>query len=548
MLDGLSNFTLRVHCDCDAVPLLRAPVAQLVGTDITSGEQVVDAEVNANETREGHAAFVLRRSGGVDSSWLPPGTSAYRPGSVRFRLVLSLGTALVNTTVVIVVAPLPLPGVVKVVDVATRSTQWLSASSTASSSGSSVGRIQSARALLICDGSGRSEGGLLSLQLGSDTQSTEVKFSQGAIVGNLVLVAAVACLFVLAAACHHWLVMTASLTTSLLRFALPSSLLIPWTSTLSTTVLGVMELVSYPDRTPLGVALAVIGSLTAVLPLLCLGWVSWYTSNFFMEVEVAAPPPAVRPVSMWSAFLTKWLTKRYEWRATHGDTGEGRIPRRALHTILLEYRRPWYAAFDWCVLLACSIIGGVFATSNPMVCRASTATLVAVYTIQLAVCVYFTPFMTRLANVVSISALACTTCSVLFQLVFAALANGSREPPLWPVYVASMFNMVSLGCNALRFVCADAAQLLRFVRRLYFEVLPFFKRLKTVGLERSVAEAPLVEPDASLPCDESQENHDDVFADRLSCTSLVPSDDDDVLMDDLTLLYMAMESDSMATL
>ncbi|CUI14762.1 Hypothetical protein, putative, partial [Bodo saltans] len=274
-----------------------------------------------------------------------------------------------------VVLTVPSPGVARLlaaeVHRAAQATLIVALLATGAVSGSALGRI------LATDGDADAAGGggVIDFDFEICVESPDLFEARSAIVSNLVLVAAV-CVLLLLAACL-WLAVTSWNLSSHQNFAaaaktvflFPSTMLPVLTSTMPSTVVSMTFLIARVSSSScIGVdaLLIVLGMLLIVVPVAALLYLAVFGAAYLSRVAEPIEKRGAgteKPLEAVKLLFRRVTRRSFKWRSAFAARGAESL--RPAWVVLLEYRVLWYAAVDTLFLIAVSslaVVGGLDVT------------------------------------------------------------------------------------------------------------------------------------------------------------------------------------------
>lgn len=455
--DAATTFVLRIACGAYPLPLhIRGVVLRRIAA--------ADEPLLVNRSLVVLNEVVLSLPPPMQTTtrqgWVPPGTLPYRSGvTIRLGMTVSCGGEW-PLEVTIPVLPEVLPSLVTSTAVVRGVAEWTTAAGSSAAAGS-VGRAAAAQRLLLCSGAEASSGGLLALSVGSDS---ELSYARGAVIGNGALLAAAGVLL-LGGALFFGVVTGAGAGPSLLRVALPSSLLPVWTATLPTTAAAMPTLRN-------DVLYFVLGTVTAAIPLVCLCAVPFAVSRW----RLVPHPIATDRIS--SLFFVKhcpavakwhrWVTgRRLQWLS--GKSERAPAAARVAWLVLLDHNAVWYPAVDAAVLIATCVLGAVSGMGDAVLCQSVGWTMLALCLAQLGVCAAFRPMTSLVANVHAIVCLVLTCSALALQCVAMLLGDAGAAPPAAVITTSTILQLFVIGLSLVK-TADDVWRVLRSAWRFVSEI------------------------------------------------------------------------------
>ncbi|CUG85943.1 GPI-anchored surface protein, putative [Bodo saltans] len=110
--------------------------------------------------------------------------------------------------------------------------------------------------------------------------------------------------------------------------------------------------------------------------------------------------------------------RQHEQQRHHADCWSSCLPDamprciRGATVVLLEYAAAWYACADVTLLTVASVLGAVSTFESAAACRASAISVLALYAVQLVLCVVVQPFTTMFSHVYTIFTLLLSVVAV----------------------------------------------------------------------------------------------------------------------------------------
>ncbi|CUE71697.1 GP46-like surface antigen, putative [Bodo saltans] len=374
-------------------------------------------------------------------------TQVVRVGSISFQCATTTNTVKLE----LIVIPRSLPQIASAVSTTSTVAAWGSAISGSGSTASTTARVAAVQKLLLClDDNAGSGGGLLGLAVGNDHLSS----ARGAIAGNLVIVvvsfvAMMSLAWVLS--CFAWTKML-----KILERMHGVSLLFPiFVATLPSSAGGIVRIILVQTgRDVAAWVLAFFGLVAWGGVLIALLWMSWSLHQFIQPISKAQTGIGFHSLRGALKRHTVWI----DVNNTSKASGISKVA--ALHVILREYRVLWYPASE--ALLGAISGASTAATidNDATFCRATSATLCAMYVVHLLITVWFSPFTTTFGLVYAALVGALSAMCVGFQIVFSMDDNA-----LWAVRTSTGAAMAILGISYLR-TLMDCGALLRGVNSL----------------------------------------------------------------------------------
>jgi hypothetical protein len=382
--------------------------------------------------------------------WLPTSIAAYADVTLLVDVVLRCGAGdphadggerLLQQRVTIVMAVAGLPQqLAEEVQSSARSAQLLAAL-VVSGGGTAVGRVMALRAVVMCssgDAAAAASGGPLGLVVsgGCDDRDGALPAYRGTIVGNLVMILAVATaalLLALLLLCVNG----GSFLAALKVVAFPSCLHPVWVIALPSTATATAQLIAGSTGC---VADAICASLGLVILLGPLGVLTVLVQRV-PAVAVAVPRiPAPTASLTCAAIMRGILRPRWAWVLVGKGADDGR--RRSTTTIrrdhvlrhswfvLLEHRRLSYAVLDVVVLEVVGLLVAVSGHGPDSQCTTAGVLVGVCCAAQFIVCAAASPFTTLLSFGASLFSLFFTTLSAILQLSMFSIAGDTNTAAL----------------------------------------------------------------------------------------------------------------------
>ncbi|CUG89706.1 GP46-like surface antigen, putative [Bodo saltans] len=450
-----------------------------------------------------------------DGGWISADTPILTSTSIELTLLLTCNDMPVLSLVVTVPCPGASRGLAGQVTTAAGYSQIVSVLAGGASSGSSLGRVMATRSMVMCDANSAVGGGVIDFNLQlclpvidqqqhhdedddsfSSDNSDAATAARSAVISNGILILFVTLLLLLLSAvwCSMGHVPYATAMSSV--FALPSSIVPVWTTTLPSTSAGAILLFARLDESPCAAGdafIACLGALMSVAPAVCLLSLWWCKARGANapwtcrkahhgavtidrkahsltteggDGEVGGGGGGISLSTRWSASAVGMLAHRgleriWRWRALEGG-GEAL---KSAWVVLLDFHVLWYAALDAALLVAVAVLAvvGGLDTKNQSLCKSVTGVVIVLLVGQLIILVAVQPFTTLFSLVHGAVTISLTCISVMAQLLFIWLSSTSSSG-LWLADLSAACNLIVVGVTAAKLL-VDVIDLLGAARR-----------------------------------------------------------------------------------